>query len=114
MSHPVKDEVDAELVGLVRFVDRLQSGIGPLPVLGNIGVVIDHRNETLRRVVILEYAAEERPPFAVRLRNDIERTDFVENVKDLVRYVQIDEFRVGHDLAERIFERSPAAASLGE
>src|SRR6266487_3864869 len=78
MQHAVHDVVDAELVRLVRFVDRLQSRIGELPELRDVGVEIHNHHQPFARVVVLEDAPEHRLSRIVVLRNDIEIVDFEE------------------------------------
>ena len=50
----VNHVVDAELVGLVRDLDGKPTFVGPLPVLGNVVVVVDDGHEALRGVVVFE------------------------------------------------------------
>src|SRR5262249_10971631 len=79
VSQTVNDVVHAQLVRFVRFVDRLQPGVRPLPVLGDVGVVVDHHHDPLGRVVVLVDGAEDRRRRIVILRH-IEGLDFEECV----------------------------------
>src|SRR5262252_1676214 len=45
--------VDAELVRLVGVVERSQAAAGPLPVLRDVGVVVDDHHQAPRRIVVL-------------------------------------------------------------
>jgi len=71
----VDEFVDAELVRLVVLVDGAESRIGPLPELGDVRVVVRHRDHPLLRVVVLEERAEDRPAAVVVLRDDVDGVD---------------------------------------
>src|SRR5207249_5208221 len=75
VRHPVHDVVDAQLVGLVGFIDRPEARRRELPEVGDIGVVIHDGHHPLLGVVVLEESEERRPAAVVRLWNDVERID---------------------------------------
>src|SRR2546422_3138782 len=114
MNHPVHDVVDAELVRLVRLVDRFQTRIGKLPELRDVGVEVHHDQQPLGRIVVLEDATEDRCSHVVVLRDDVEVVDLEKRMKDRMRRVQIDEARAGQDVQHLLLEVAPAAAPLGE
>src|SRR5262249_59885162 len=60
VRQPVDQIVHAELVSLVGLIERPQAAAGPLPELGDVGVVVDDRHQPLRRVVVLVDAPEDR------------------------------------------------------
>src|SRR5262249_25038587 len=68
----IDDGVDAELVGLVRVVDRPEAEARPLPELGDVGVVADEHLQAFPWIVVLEYPTEDRPAGVVRLRKHFE------------------------------------------
>src|SRR5207249_125564 len=110
MHHAVDDVVDAEFVRLVRFVDRLQSGIGKLPVFRDVGVEIDHRHQPLVRIVVLENPAEDRLAGVVVLRHDVEVVDLEERMENRMAGVEIDEAGAGQHAQHLCLEAVPAAA----
>src|SRR5947209_16598546 len=63
----INDVVDTELVGFIGIVDRPQPRTRPFPELRDVGVVVDHHLQALRRIVVLEEAAEYRPSGDIRL-----------------------------------------------
>src|SRR3954467_10160005 len=69
VCHTVDDVVHAELVRFIRFIDWLEAGVRPFPELGNVGVVVDHHQDPLRRVVVLVDRAEDRRRRVVVLRH---------------------------------------------
>src|SRR5579864_3386000 len=106
MSHPVNHVIDADLVGLVRFVNRLEAGVGPLPVLRNVGVEIRQRDNAFARIVVLEDRPEHRRATIVILR-DIERFDFEKNVIHGIRNVEVDPLALGEHAAHLLLEVHP-------
>ena len=66
----------------------------------------------LRRIVVLEDAAEVRAAGVVGLRNDIERVDLEERMEDRMRHVQVEDARLGQDALHVRFEVLPAVTAL--
>src|SRR6266850_175345 len=81
VGHPVNDVVDAELVRLVRLVDRFESRIGKFPVLRDVGVEVHHDQQPFGRIVVFEDAAEDRLSEVVVLRDDVEVVDLEKRMK---------------------------------
>src|SRR5262249_25328763 len=93
VCHPVNDVVHAELVRFVRLVDRFESRVRPLPVLRDVGVVVDHHHDPLRRIVVLVDRPEYRRRRIVILRH-VERLDFEKRVEDRVVDVEVVDSRL--------------------
>src|SRR5262245_57755898 len=110
VSHPIHDVVDADLVRLVGLVNRFESGVGQLPVLGDVGVVVDHHHDPLRRVVVLVDRPEDRRRRIVILRH-VERLDFEERVEDAMRDVEVVELRFGQRAEHLRLEVAPVAVA---
>src|SRR3954453_9618490 len=106
VCHTVNDVVHAELIRLVRFVDRFQAGVGPLPELRDVGVVIDHHQDPPGRVVVLVNGPEDRWRRIVVLRH-VERLDFEERVKDRVRQIHVEDPRLRQDARDLRLEIPP-------
>src|SRR6266545_2720947 len=56
----VNQVVHSELVGLVGLIERPEAAAGPLPVLGDVRVVVDDRHQPLAAIVVLEDPLEDR------------------------------------------------------
>src|SRR5258706_10875915 len=54
MGQAVNEVVDAELVGLIGFVDGLGTGGREFPEVRNVGVQVGDSHQTLGRIVVLE------------------------------------------------------------
>src|SRR5262249_55926252 len=112
VCHPVNDVIHAEFVRFVRLVDGLEPRVGELPVLRDVRVEVHHHQQPLRRVVVLEDPAEDRPARVVVLRNDVEIIDLEEGMKDRMRGVEIDEPRARQHAQHLRLAVVPAAAPL--
>src|SRR5437588_1015644 len=108
VRHPVNDVVDADFVRFIGLVDRFEAGIGPLPVLRDVGVVVDHHHDPLRRIVVLIDRPEDRGRRIVILR-DVERLDLEEAVEDVVRDVEIVNLRLRQRAQHLRLEVAPVA-----
>src|SRR3982750_3999270 len=82
VSHSVHDVIDAQFVGLIRFVNRPETSRREFPEVRNIGAVVDDHHQPLLRIVVLEHTKELRLVAVVRLRNDVERLDFEKRIED--------------------------------
>src|ERR1043166_2937829 len=67
VHQPVHHIIDAELVPLVRFLDRYESRRRELPVVRDVGIEVDHHHQPFRRIVVLEDPAKDRPAAIVVL-----------------------------------------------
>src|SRR5439155_24689873 len=73
--HQIDQVVHAELVGFIREIDRREAGIGPLPVLRHVVVVVGDDLQRLARVVVLRHAVERRGAAAIVGLHEIERSE---------------------------------------
>src|SRR6185436_7745530 len=60
MRQAVNHVVDAEFEGVVRRLDREESGVADLPVLGEVSVVVGNDHQAPGRVIVLVEAEELR------------------------------------------------------
>src|SRR5262245_56827700 len=97
MRETVDQIIDAQLVRLVRFVERPEPSPRPFPVLRDVGVVVDHHQQPLRGIVVLEYPPENRMAAVVSLREVLQRRDLEKRVIDRMRGSDLEEARLGQD-----------------
>src|SRR5437899_1398543 len=107
MRQSINEEIHANLERLVRLVDRLDPGAGPLPELRHVRVVPDHHHQPLAGVVVFVNPAEDRRPRIVEIRNLAERVDLEERVEDRMRHVEVDDLRIGQHAAHLRLEVAP-------
>ena len=100
--------VHAELVCLVRQVDRVPARIRELPVLPDVVVEVHDRHETPRRIVILEDSPELHRR-AVRARH-LQRLDLEERLEDRMGQLHGKRPRIGQHALELRLEVAPVVA----
>src|SRR5439155_14557414 len=113
MRHAVDQIIDAQLVGFVRVVEWSETATRPLPVLGDVRVVVFDHHQPLARIVVLEQPAKHRPPSNVGLRKVVDRFDLEKGVEDWLRGIQIDETSLRKYALHVGFERLQPAAAAG-
>src|SRR5580765_6189703 len=106
----VDDVVHAHLVRFVRFVDRAEPCCRELPEVRDVGAVVHHDHHPFLRVVVLEDAVELRLVAVVRLRDDLERRDLEERVKDDHRRVERQQLRTRNGALDVRLHVRPALA----
>src|SRR5687768_2182436 len=75
MRDPVDHVIDAQLVRLVRGVEREHALSGPFPVLGDVVVEVGDHHQPPRGVVPLEYAVVARTKTRHRMEDGIDVFD---------------------------------------
>ena len=110
MRQPVQHVVDAELDRFVRGIDWIKALTQPLPVLGEVGVVIRDCHESLGWIVVfeeVEVLGLEAEQMVFGWMREVNRLQAEERIEDPMGFVELDLARVGEHASHLRLEVVP-------
>src|SRR3990167_7661379 len=112
MCQTIEHVVDAQLVRLVRLVEREESLSRPLPILRDVVVVVRNDHQSLRWIVVLKHSVVARTNAGHRMHNLVDVLDLKERIEDAMRVVEPDEPTVGKHAAHLCLEVIPLPCAV--